>query len=87
MTAAQHVSVPVNHMTMTVVNHNAHSRENKWTNHIALMTAAQHVSVSVNHMTMTVVNHAANHLTLSLKMRHLMIGVAQSVNAHALPLT
>ena len=44
VTAAQHVSVHVYHMTMTAVNHNAHSRGNNWTNHFVVGTVVMNVN-------------------------------------------
>ena len=43
-TAAQYASVPVNHMTMTAVNHNAHHMGRKWINLSALVNVVQHAS-------------------------------------------
>ena len=67
MAAAQHVSVPVDHITMEVVKHNAHNRENKSTNLIALVTAVKVVNVYAQIILQTNSNNAKKNVQLGIK--------------------
>ncbi len=64
----QHVSVPVNHMIMTAVNHNAINRESSWISHIAPVNVVKNVNVNAQSILLMTINNVKRCVKQGIKL-------------------